>query len=568
MEAILSEKIKSILGGLGLPISDISLEHPADIANGDYSTNIAMVLAKNLNRNPKDLAEDLVLQMKQDMSIHVQDIKVAGPGFINFFLKRDFFSDSVIKISENVSVGKGDFLSGKKVIVEYTDPNPFKEFHIGHLMSNTIGESISRIYEYNGADIKRACYQGDVGLHVAKAILGMQEEKDTPKEGDTIDVWAKYLGKCYALGANLYESSDEYKEKVKEINKKVYEKNDDEINHLYETGRKKSLEYFEEIYKKLGTKFDFYFFESETAQFGKKVVEENMSNDIFEKGDDGAIVFKGEKYNPKLHTRVFINSQGLPTYEAKELGLSKIKFDTFNYDESIIITGNEINDYFRVLLEAMNQVFPDLAKKTIHLSHGMLRLPTGKMSSRTGDVITGETLLEDIGEKIKEKIKDSNKELENLDTLINNIAVSALKYSVLKQATGKDIVFDFEKSVSFEGDSGPYLAYSHARACSVLEKAKNNISNNIEIPEDCFEIEKYLYRFPEIIKTAYIEKAPHIISVYLVEISRLFNSFYANNQIVDTEDKYSSYKIVLTKSFVNVLKNGLYVLGIVAPEKM
>ncbi len=564
------EHINKALLSFGLENQDFVIEHPGDISNGDYSSSVALSVSKKIGKNPKELAGEIVSELEKGVIEGVEKIEVAGPGFINFYLDRDFFAQSIKDISENLGFGKTSILKNKKVIVEYTDPNPFKEFHIGHLMSNTIGESISRIYEYNGADIKRACYQGDVGLHVAKAILGMMEVGNLPEENEGIDVWAKYLGQCYAKGANLFEQGDEYKEKVKDINKKVYEKNDEEINRLYQIGRKKSLEYFEEIYKRLGTKFDYYFFESESGEFGKKIVLDGQEKGVFEKGEDGAVVFHGEKYDEKLHTRVFINSQGLPTYEAKELGLSKIKYEKFQYDESVIITGNEINEYFRVLISAMGQVFPDLAQKTIHLSHGMLRLPTGKMSSRTGDVITGESLLSFIGEKIEEKIKETEKNIDDIDTLVNDISVSALKYSVLKQGIGKDIIFDFEKSLSFDGDSGPYLSYTHARINSLLQKAKEEgiDMTNINIPEEAFEIEKFLYRFPEIIESAYKEKSPHVVSVYLVEVARLFNSFYGGNQIVSKDDKYSPYKILVARSVLNILKNGLYVLGIKAPEKM
>ncbi len=566
---ILDEKIKSAIADLGIDSVDINWEHPGDLAHGDYSTNIALIASKKIDRNPKEVAQDIVDSIQNSLPTDVEKIEVAGAGFINVYLSRDFFANSILKISNNKDFGRTESLSGKKIVIEYTDPNPFKEFHIGHLMSNTIGETLSRIIEWNGAEIKRACYQGDVGLHVAKAIFGMIENKDSlPDENAPIDIWAKFLGSCYALGSKLEGDTEENKNTIKDLNKKIYDRSDSEINKFYDLGRAKSLEYFEEIYKKLGTKFDFYFFESETGEFGKKIVESNIENGIFESGENNAVVFKGEKYNPKLHTRVFINSQGIPTYEAKELGLSKIKFDTYPYDESIVVTGNEINDYFRVLLEAMNQVFPDLAKKTKHISHGMLRLPTGKMSSRTGDVVTGDSLLKDIGEKVEEKMKESNRAEDK--NLVNDIAVSALKYSVLKQATGRDIIFDFDKSLSFEGDSGPYLSYSHARARSILEKAKNaNIDISNQNPtEKIFEIEKLLYRFPEVVALAYKEYAPHAIASYLIELARSFNSFYADTQIVDEEDKTSGYKVMITNAFATVQKNGLYILGIKAPEKM
>ncbi|QQR76834.1 arginine--tRNA ligase [Candidatus Nomurabacteria bacterium] len=566
---VLSEKIKARVAVLGIESIDINWEHPADLSNGDYSTNIALIASKKVGKNPKEVAQEIVDSIKSDLPKEIDRVEVAGAGFINIYLSHQFFIQSIDHIFNDQNFGKTDTLSGKKVIIEYTDPNPFKEFHIGHLMSNTIGETLSRIIEWNGAEIKRACYQGDVGLHVAKAIFGMIENKDSlPSEEAPIEVWAKFLGSCYALGSKLEGDTEEDKNTIKDFNKKIYDRSDSEINRFYDLGRAKSLEYFEEIYKKLGTKFDFYFFESKTGEFGKDIVLSNIENGVFENGENGAIVFKGEKYNPKLHTRVFINSQGLPTYEAKELGLSKIKFDTYGYDESIVVTGNEINDYFRVLLEAMNQVFPDLAKKTKHISHGMLRLPTGKMSSRTGDVVTGDSLLSDIGEKVAEKMKESNRAEDK--NLVNDIAVSALKYSVLKQATGRDIIFDFDKSLSFEGDSGPYLSYSHARARSIIEKAKTaSIEISADSPtESIFEIERLLYRFPEVVAMAYKEYAPHAIASYLVELARSFNSFYAETQIVDDTDKTSGYKVMITSAFATIQKNGLYILGIKAPEKM
>jgi len=564
----LTRKIRESLNISDAENIEIIWEHPGDLSHGDYSTNIALAISKHLGKNPKVIAEEIVESLLKENIDYIEKIEVAGGGFINIYLSRQFFTESIKNISENPNFGKTEILSGKKFMVEYTDPNPFKEFHIGHLMSNTIGEAFSRIVESNGAEVKRACYQGDVGLHVAKAILGMKESSDSlPNDSSAIDEWAKYLGACYTLGATLGEE-EKNKSVLQDLNKKIYERSDEEVNKLYDIGRKKSLEYFEEIYKKLGTKFDYYFFESASGQFGKEIVLENLEKGIFEKGEGDAVIFRGEKYNSALHTRVYINSQGLPTYEAKELGISKIKYDTYQYDNSIIITGNEINDYFKVLLESMKQVFPELEKKTKHISHGMLRLPSGKMSSRTGDVITGETLLASVSERVVEKMKETEREPDA--DLVNKIAVSALKYSVLKQTTGKDIIFDFDKSLSFEGDSGPYMCYSHARARSILEKAiEMGIGSSTTTPSlEVAHIERILYRFPEIVTLAYRELAPHAVAGYLIELARSFNSFYADGKILDLDDPVSAYKVSITKAFAGVVKRGLYILGIDAPERM
>ena len=318
---------------------------------GHYSTNAAFKLALIVKKSPFEVAKDLAGKLGNSShgseSIFAK-VEAVQPGFINFWLKPKILQDNlkeILKLKDNY--GKSDDFKGKKIMIEFTDPNPFKEFHIGHLMSNSIGEAISRIFEWNGAKVKRANYQGDVGLHVAKAVWGLLRAK-------VKEISIKEMADAYVTGAKAYDSDDEVKEQINSINKEIYNQSNKEISKIYKIGRKLSLDYFESIYKKLGTKFDYYFFESETGGIGKKIVEENIGNPsmgsgpaVFEKSD-GAVVFKGEKYG--LHTRVFINSEGLPTYEAKEIGLFEMKTREVSCDKYFSITGNEINDYFRVLI--------------------------------------------------------------------------------------------------------------------------------------------------------------------------------------------------------------------------
>jgi arginyl-tRNA synthetase len=221
------------------------------------------------------------------------------------------------------------------------------------------------------------------------------------------------------------------------------------------------------------------------------------------------------------------------------------------------------------LLKALSLVYPDLAKKTVHISHGMLRLPSGKMSSRTGQVITSEFLLGEIKKLVFEKIKDRDMSDKEKEEVAEKVSVGALKYSILKQTAGKDIIFDFDKSLSFEGDSGPYLQYSYARAKSILRKAESeNIKSDFKNNSEINELEKMIYRFSEIVERAGDEYSPHNIASYLIELSSAFNSFYAKGKIVDKTDENSPYKIALTESFSIILKNGLNLLGISTPEKM
>ncbi|MFZ1019525.1 MAG: arginine--tRNA ligase [Minisyncoccia bacterium] len=582
MQEKITHIIKEALRNLQIEEVDFIVEHPEDLKNGDYSTNIAMICAKKLKINPKDLAEKIKLEIEKNLPQKIEKAEVVG-GFINFYLSRKFFADEVEKIlNEGENVGKNNSLEGKKIMVEYTDPNPFKPFHIGHLMSNAIGESISRLVEHSGADVKRANYQGDIGLHVAKAIYGLLNNENLQSKVGDHNLQASNIGKAYVLGANAYETDEKIKKEIDEINKKIYARSDQKINAIYDWGFDVTMEAFEDLYKMLGTKFDFYFLESAMADIGREIVENNMGKaigpehgrGIFEKSD-GAIVFKAEKYNkegqPKFHTRVFISSLGLPMYETKELGLTSEKFKTEpEMDLSIVVTATEQMDYMRVVAKAISLIHPEFENRMLHITHGMMRLASGKMGSRKGNAITGESLLNDARDAILEKMTDREFDNVEREKIASDVGVSAIKYSILKQGIGGDIIYDFEKSISLEGDSGPYLQYSYARANSILSKAeKENILPDFDVlPDEIFEVEKMLYKFPEIVLRSAKEYEPHYIANYLIEVARSFNSFYGNNLIVKKDDPISSYKVALTFAFSFVMKNGLHLLGIQAPEKM
>jgi arginyl-tRNA synthetase len=572
--------LKKALLAIGVKEGEIptyNLEHPDIMSHGDFATNIALALSKQLKKNPVELAKQIVEEINKNLPREISKVEVAGPGFINFYLAPDYFAKEVQEIlDKKQDYGKNNNLNKQKTTIEYTDPNPFKEFHIGHLMSNSIGESISRLVEANGAEVIRANYQGDVGLHVAKTIWGVQkmlQDNLVSKQdffgnffgfGKNTKIW----GRAYALGSTTYEENDEVKKEIVILNKKIYERSDKEVNKIYDVGRKVSLQEFEIIYKKLGTKFNEYFFESQMSEFGKELVEKNIEGGTFEKSD-GAIIFPGEKYG--LHTRVFVNKEGLPTYEAKELALAKIKYDRTKYDKSIVISGNEINDYYRVVMKALSFIYPDLEKRVTHLGHGMLRLPTGKMSSRTGKVITGEFLLQEIQNNVLEKMKDRDFSSKEKAKIAEIISIGALKYSILKQSVDSDIIFDFDKSLSFEGDSGPYLQYACVRAKSILEKAKREgikIKIDFTKEEETEELAKILIRFGEIVERAGREYAPHYLATYLTQLASVFSTFYAKEIIVDKNNINSPFKVALTQAFYIVLKNGLNLLGIQVPDKM
>ena len=580
MEPVLRKAIKDVLEKLNIADVAFSIEHPADVTHGDYATNVAMVCAKKVGKNPREIAEQFLAELN-DTIPQIAKIDIAGPGFINFHLSRDFFSEKITGILSNPDTwGNNNSLKGKKIIVEYTDPNPFKEFHVGHLFTNSVGESLARLLIASGAQVKRINYQGDVGLHVAYAIWGLLDLGFTSKS----DFTAMDLGKAYAHGAQTAKASSPFTEETRIINKFLYEKDENlvkerfaeyipkfrdfdfpEILALYDKGRAVSLSYFETIYAMIGTYFDAYFFESEAGPQGKEIVVAHP--DIFIESN-GARIFEGEKFG--LHTRVFLNNEGLPTYEAKELALAKLKEERLgSYDLSIVSTSNEINEYFKVLKKAMSFIYPELEMKTEHIGHGTVRLSTGKMSSRTGDVIRAVDFIEEVAETAMAKMFEGGRTTPH-DELACDIALGAIKYATLKGNIRQDSVFDKESALSFEGDSGPYLMYTHARICSIETKAKEAgiFADTYVAPETPYDIEKLLYQFPEVVLKAQVERAPHHVVVFLTELASAFNAFYAHEKIVDVDDAFAPYKLALATAVRITLKNGLWALGIKAPERV
>ena len=278
------------------------------------------------------------------------------------------------------------------------------------------------------------------------------------------------------------------------------------------------------------------------------------------------MVFKGEQYG--LHTRVFINRIGLPTYEAKELGLAALKLKSAQFDWTMTVTAQEQLDYFRVVSKAIGLAMPDAAHKIRYITHGMMRFAEGKMSSRSGNVITGESLLMDLIAEAHKHAAESRADDKNL--LAQQVAVGAIKFQILRQGLGKDIIFDRERALSLEGDSGPYLQYAYARTNAILAKAAEQsvvASEGIVENPHAIMVARLIRRFPEVVSSAVAEKEPHVVTTYLIQVASAFSSWYAQEQVLDGTPA-AAHKVALVDAVRSTLKNGLWVLGIPAPEKM
>ena len=541
---------------VSIPSQDVPLEFPADASHGDYASGVALKVAKQAGISPRDLAQKLVKTMGTLEG--VSRTEIAGPGFINFHLAPSALGNSLKTAVETDMWGSNSTLKGEQILIEYTSPNLFKPLHIGNLVGNILGESLSRLWQFSGAQVKRINYPSDIGLTVAKGVWGLKKTS-----GDATDI--KALGEAYRVGNDAYENDPTQKDEIDEINKKLYEDSDPELSALRKAGIETSRKHLDAICERLGTKFDAEIFESEAGPIGRDIVLAHVG-DVFEKSD-GAIVYKGEQ--EELHTRVFITSAGLPTYEAKDLGNFKLKTEKFpTWSRSFVVTGVEQQEYFKVVIASIRKLFPDAKAKTIaHIPTGFLTLTTGKMSSRKGNVLTGESLLTDLEESANKRAVESR--ATNKTELAQRVAVAAIKYQLLKQGSGKNMIFDKEQSLSLEGDSGPYLQYAHARAHQVVDRAtQQGVALEYQGgPLLISELARLLHRFPEIVERAAELYEPHILTTYLLEIASAFNSWYANEQILDGTPA-AAQKVALTAAVARTLKNGLWILGIPAPEKM
>ncbi len=609
-----SKKVRDLLTqalqAQNIDVDTLHIDVPSDAQFGDYSTNIALLHAKNLKINPMDLAQKIIDSLPANNTIEkAQAIK---PGFINIFLKPNLLVEVLNDTSTKAGVIESS-LNGKSFTVEFTDPNPFKEFHIGHLYSNTAGESISRLLEAVGVKVRRVNYQGDVGIHVACSVWGMITKVQSTKykvQSNNIESLedieklplaerVRWLGQCYAQGATSYKEDEKVKEDIQSLNAQIfkaaqtmwkrvrpdfephvhYEKlitrevfPQDIVQEYYEKGRRWTLEYFETIYKRLGTKFvdGGYYFESFIGELGYDLVHKHLEDGVFEKSD-GAIVFKGEKYGS--HTRVFINSLGLPTYEAKEIGLNPTKYKDQPFDTSLIVTANEIEEYFKVVLKAMSFVAPEIASKTRHIAHGVVKLPEGKMSSRTGKIISGESLLDEVRDRLYIKVTESKRlAKEDLDITVERLAVAAIKYSFLRSSLGKDVVFSFEESLSFEGNSGPYLLYSIVRCKSILEKAGSLSLNDLALStqHSALDIDllRLLIHFPDVVVQSATQYSPHLLCTYLHKLAQEFNAYYDKAPILKAEGDLRTLRLAIVEKVRTTLTQGVQMLGFQEVERM
>lgn len=565
MEILRDNLKKVILEIFGIDFEPEIVPAPENI-DADYSSNAPLKLAKDLHDNPSNIAEKI--------SEKIENSFVSKPGFVNFKISDGDLNEKISRLCDNFEISSDKF-AGKTVICEFSDPNPFKVLHVGHLYTSVVGDAISRLFEYAGAKVIRANFGGDVGLHVAKTMYIL-------KQKNIDDLTIEDIAKCYVEGTAAYEDDENAKKEITELNKEIYKINAEDIHEgelarLYWKGRELSYEYFKDFYAKIGVKFDVFYPESTVAALGLSKVLEELDAGVYEKSE-GAVIFDGEKYG--LHTRVFINKEGVPTYEAKDVGLIFKKYDDYHFDKSVVITGNEQLEYMKVVLKSVEQYAPELVEKTSHLTHGLVKLPGNvKMSSRKGNFLKAVDVLEMVSDELLREY--NSKDLK--------VSTAAYKYAFLKYKMGGDIIFDPKESVKMTGNSGPYLLYSAVRAWKILATAEslsrsiNDDGSFTERPKPVTtglrersekdlsavverNLAKKLLEYKGILDEAVSEMAPHKLANYLYETAQEFSRFYENCPVVGSDEETERIKLV--KVYYNTLAHGLNILGIAIPEEM
>ncbi len=526
---------------------DVQLTRP-DPKFGDFATNVALQLAKPLGKNPREIAEAIAAKLRADERF--SEVSVAGPGFINVKL-----SDQAVL--ESLKVRPATKRAGKTAVIETNCPNPFKAMHIGHALNAITADAMANLLAVDGAQVHRVSYHGDVGTHVGKSMWAILREIDgDASKLDEIpaDQRNQFMSRMYVEGAQAAKESPEAKAEIDELAKQSFVLDDPLYKKVYETCKQWSFDEIDANVARLGNvPIERRYVESETEEPGKKLIKEKTP-EVFTKSD-GAYVFKGSQYG--AFDNVFIGSHGNGLYGAHDMGLIQLKYQDYpNLDLSITVNGEEQAAYFRGVIAASELAIPALKGKLFNYATGLVKLTTGKMSSRTGEVVTIDWIFDEFKKAIAARGSQPTDE----------VVAGALRYQFLKVKVGSDVVFDVNDAVSLTGNTGSYLQYAHARARGILAKSEQAVA----FPKELFDEDRALVRklseYTEAVNRATESLEPHHICTYLFELAQEFNRYYEKNQVVGSDKE--AHRVGIVAVYADILKAGLTILGIAAPERL
>lgn len=549
--------------GLDKEILEGVIEVPKDSNIGDYAFP-CFLLAKKLKKNPVDIARDISSKTKKGKDF--ERIEASG-AYVNFFVDRRKLAGETI---DNIAKKGNKYGSGKSkketIMIEFSQPNTHKAFHFGHVRGTSLGESIARIIEFSGRKVVRANYSGDTGMHIAKWLWCYQKYHYKEKIIDN----EKWFADIYVDAVKRLEKNEDLQKEVDEINKKLDLRDDKELNNLWKETRRLSISSWDKIYHELNTKFDVHYFESEFEKTGKEIANSLVKNKIAEISE-GATIVDFKKYNQNMGVIVLLRKDGTVLYGAKDIALAKKKFKDYSLKKSIYVIGREQDLHIHQVFEILKMMKFENSNDLEYIPVTEIRFPWGKMSSRSGDNVIYSDFKIQIVNYASKEVEKRYKELDEAEIFDRALAISiaAIKYSLLKQDVNKNIIFNPKEEIKFEGDTGPYLLYSYARALSILKKADYKKQKKFKITR-IEDSEKKLIgemgRLPEIVIESYNGLNPSVIAHYTYELARTFNEFYHSYQVIGSEQE--QFRLKLVDSFSQTLKNSLWLLGINVIPKM
>ncbi|MGJ1204104.1 arginine--tRNA ligase [Sphingobacterium lactis] len=575
-----------VLYGSEIPASQISFQETRKEFEGQI-TIVVFPVTRFSKKSPEVTGNEIGTYLQEQIA----DIAAFNviKGFLNLSLSDSYWISLLNNTIVNEQFGVYE-KNGKKLMVEYSSPNTNKPLHLGHIRNNLLGYSVAEILKAYGYDVIKANLVNDRGIHICKSMLAWQKygNGETPAssglKGDHL------VGKYYVVFDKEYkkeidalkqegQTEEEAKKNaplIKEAQTMLqqWEAGDEAVIDLWKTMNGWVYAGFEKTYKQLGVDFDKFYYESETYLLGKDIIQEGLEKGVFFKKEDNSVWI--DMTDEGLDEKLVLRGDGTSVYITQDLGTAQLKYDEFQMDESIYVVGNEQDYHFKVLFAILKKLGKSWANGLYHLSYGMVDLPSGKMKSREGTVVDADDLMAEMVETAKERTEELGKTAdfaeEDKQVLYQTIGMGALKYFLLKVDPKKRLLFDPNESVDFQGHTGPFVQYTHARIKSVLRKADYNGSRTVQ-PASLSVYERDLIQalgnFPAVIEVAAREFSPAQLANYAYELAKLYNKFYHEESILKAEDEgVKAFRLDLSAAAAKVIAKSMNLLGIDVPERM
>lgn len=560
---LISEIIKSEIEDLTIEDITALIEVPPNKEMGDYAFP-CFKLAKIFRKAPNAIAEDLAGKIQPTDDIN----KIVNlGGYVNFFVNKESLAKKVINqvLTEKENYGKSEFGKGKTVVVEFSSPNIAKPFHIGHVRTTVIGNALSKIYQSQGYHVEKLNHLGDYGTQFGKLIVAYKLWGDKQAvEKDPI----KELLKLYIRFHDEAEAKPEMEDEAREWFTKL-ENGDQEAKDLWQWFRDESLKEFSRVYDLLDIDFDSYVGESFYSDKMPAVIEELKEKNLLVESDGAMIV---DLEDSKLPPALIQKRDGSTLYLTRDLASAFYRKKIYNFDKSIYVVGAQQELHFKQCFEIIKRMGYDWYKDMVHVQFGMVSLEEGTMSTRKGRVVFLEDVLNQAIDRTRQIIEEKNPDAENIDEVAKAVGVGAVVFQELSNSRIKDYTFSWDRTLSFEGETGPYVQYTHARCCAVLRKADQPVSADINYEalsdQDAADVLSVLETFNKSIMTAMKKNEPHIVTRFVLDLAQAFNKFYHNSPILVEDADLRAARLALVEATRQTIENALKILGMKAPQKM